>query len=467
MIFSDLFFLYLFLPLCLICYYVTKNPRFRNAVLIVFSLIFYAFGEPKWILLLLFISVNDFFLAKGIAKYREKTAGKVLLGAGLIFDIVLLLFFKFSGPILGFTDKLFGASTDASNFLLPVGLSFFLFKSISYLLDVTWEKVEPEKNYFRYLLYISLFTQVVAGPIVRYADVETELLDRSATSEDLNQGVNRIVAGLAKKVIIADNLLPAADDLLGEALPDTAVVGVWLGVLFYTLYVFYDFAGYSDMAIGISRLFGFHIKENFNYPFVCRTIAEFWQRWHISLGSFFRDYLLYVPIFGEPRKYAGLFLVWFSTGLWHGSHWNYIIWGLYFGVFILIETLIGKKKLKKVPTWIMHIYTKLVLILGFGIFRFEKLSDLGLFFKGLVGLNGNGFIDEFAKSAFIQNAVLLALGILFCFPIVPKLQEKCMGNEKLRPVCGTLTIVLNAVLLIACSILLVNASSHPFLYANY
>jgi len=245
------------------------------------------------------------------------------------------------------------------------------------------------------------------------------------------------------------------------------VLGTWYGVIVYTLQVFFDFDGYSDMAIGISRLFGFHIKENFNYPFICKTIAEFWQRWHISLGSFFRDYLLYVPIFGSPRKYAGLFLVWFSTGLWHGAHWNYIIWGLYFGFFILLETFVGKKRIKKIPKLILHIYTKLVLIIGFGIFRFEDFGQLGQFFKSLLGLNGNEFYNELLTSSMVNNVFLLIAALAFSMPVIPMLRQKMASSGKFYGLYSLLNTVFNVAMLIICSIILVNSTNHPFLYANF
>lgn len=458
--------MYVFLPLCLILYYVSKNPRYRNVVLVAFSLIFYAWGETRWIFILLLISLSDWLLGKAVSKYRGSRKASVALGCALVLDIAILMFFKFSDKVLGFANNSFGLSVDTAKFMLPVGLSFFVFKSISYMLDVYWGKVEAEKNYGRYLMYISLFTQIVAGPIIRYADVADELAVRNISINDIDEGINRIVVGLVKKVVIADNLIGIANTFLGKDASFT-VLGTWYGVIIYTLQVYYDFDGYSDIAIGISRLFGFHIKENFNYPFICKTIAEFWQRWHISLGSFFRDYLLYVPIFGAPRKYAGLFLVWFCTGLWHGAHWNYIIWGLYFGLFIFIETLLGKKRIKKIPHFILHIYTKLVLIIGFGIFYYEDFGLLGKFFRAIVGLEGKGLANDVLWSSISNNIFLILAAVLFSMPVIPMLRKRASESKILAPIYGVANIVFNVAGLAICSILLVNSTNHPFLYANF
>ena len=243
-----------------------------------------------------------------------------------------------------------------------------------------------------------------------------------------------------------------------------SVFGCWYGVICYAMQVYFDFSGYSDMAIGLGRIFGFHFNENFNYPFICKNITEFWQRWHISLGSFFRDYLLYVPIFGKRRQYLSLFLVWFCTGMWHGASWNYIIWGLYFGVFIFIERKIGNKRLRKIPLVITHIYSKIVIVLGFGIFYFEDLGRLGQFFAGLVGANGNALTDLALQTTFMNNVFLFAAAIILCMPLIPAVKKWVMTKAAGAAVAGTAQIVCNVVLLAVCSIMLVNNTNNPFLY---
>ena len=316
-------------------------------------------------------------------------------------------------------------------------------------------------------MYISLFPQLVAGPIVRYSVVENEIDNRRSTAQDVSEGITRLVMGLGKKVILANNLYAVVDSFFGGDITKLSVAGTWYAVILYALYVYFDFSGYSDMAIGLGRIFGFHFNENFNYPFISKNITEFWQRWHISLGSFFRDYLLYVPIFGKRRQYLSLFLVWFSTGFWHGASWNYIIWGLYFGLFILIERLIGSKRLKKIPNVIMHLYSKLVIIIGFGIFYFTDLGRLGQFFGNLIGANGNAFIDITTKSSFMNNIFLILFAVAVSMPIIPKLRGLLQKSEAGENAVGVATVVANVATLAVCTILLVNNTNNPFLYWNF
>ena len=278
--------------------------------------------------------------------------------------------------------------------------------------------------------------------------------------------------GLAKKAVIANSLSIVVDNLFLKRdgafhVEESSIAGVWIGVIAFALYVYFDFSGYSDMAIGMGRIFGFHFDENFNYPFVSSSITEFWQRWHISLGTFFRDYLLYVPIFGKRRKYASLFLVWFCTGFWHGASWNYIIWGLYFGIFIFIETLLGKKRMKRIPSPVAHIYSLIVIIIGFGIFRFEDLSQLGYFFKGLVGANGNAFLTDTSETAILQNMFLIAFAAVISMPILPAVKKFFSSRTSLAVVGSSLTVFTNVGLLILSSIMLIDATNNPFMYFRF
>ena len=316
-------------------------------------------------------------------------------------------------------------------------------------------------------MYISLFPQLVAGPIVRYSTIAGEIDSRTTSMSDASEGITRFITGLGKKVILANGLNAVVEQFLGGDLINVSVLGTWYGVILYSLYVYFDFSGYSDMAIGLGRIFGFHFDENFNYPFICKNITEFWQRWHISLGSFFRDYLLYVPIFGKRRPYGGLFLVWFSTGFWHGASWNYIIWGLYYGLFILGERLLGSKRLKKIPEVIMHIYNKLVIIIGFGIFYFTDINRLGIFFGNLVGANGNAFTDISVETSFMNNIFLILFAILVCIPVVPKCKMLLQKTQAGENVLGTVTIIANIAILLICTILLVENTNNPFLYWQF
>ena len=465
--FANLFFLYAFLPAALFIYYLIPNNHYRNGVLILTSLVFYAWGNPPMVLLLLGVCTLNYFLGKGIGAAPGEKKGKIYLVLGLILNIGLLLGYKYLAFFLETLNLIPKISLPIPNIVMPLGLSFFTFRIISYLLDVYWEKASAERSYPAFLLFVSLFPCTVAGPIVRYQTIAHSLHCRRFSWEDIWYGFMRLSVGLGKKVIIADHLYVVTEHYFTGNLQGLSVVEAWFALLVYAMYVYFDFSGYSDMAIGIARLFGFRFEENFRYPFVCTTISEFWQRWHISLGSFFRDYLLYVPIFGKMRVYGGLFLVWFSTGLWHGASWNYVIWGLYFGLFILLETKIGKKKIKKIPVVIRHIYTKFVIVLGFGIFYFTDLGRLGYFFKCLFGFAGNGFVHAFSSVYMMNNLILVLMGLLCIFPWIPFFKKKLESRTRFMVMTECVCGVLLLALFVLSSIILVNSTNQPFLYTQF
>lgn len=467
MVFADLFFLYIFIPACLLFYFACKNITYRNVILIIFSLVFYAWGEPTVVLLLILSTIVNWLLGLVINKHREDVYGKLAVAGSLVYSLGMLVVFKYLGFIVENLNLLLPVDIPVPDITLPIGISFYTFQILSYILDCYWDQVKVQKNYFKFLLFVSLFPQLIAGPIVRYSVVEKEIDNRKTTITDLSEGACRFMIGLAKKVILANNLWSIVENFFGQDISGLSVFGTWYTVIAYAMYVYFDFSGYSDMAIGLGRIFGFHFNENFNHPFICRNIAEFWQRWHISLGSFFRDYLLYVEIGGKRRVYLNLFLVWFSTGIWHGASWNYIIWGLYFGTFILIEQLLGKKRMKSIPAVLTHIYSKIVIIIGFGIFYFEDLSQLGNFFKNLVGANGNALTDTIAVTSCMNNCFLIAVSLLACFPIgmlVNKLVDRNKNTIAVGQICK---VVYCLGLLVVCSLLLVDATSNPFLYFRF
>lgn len=308
MVFSRLFFVYIFLPLCLITYAAAGSIKNKNTVLIIFSLIFYAWGEPVYVFLMLLSAVVNYFAGLIIGKYQGTGKDTAATAAAVVFDFLLLGIFKYSGFIVENTNAVFSASIHVPDIKLPIGISFYTFQTVSYIIDCHWEKVKPQRSLKNFLLYITLFPQLVAGPIVRYSTIEKEIESRKVSPKDISYGLNRVALGLAKKVLLANQLSIIADNFLGK-IENSTVVGAWFGVTAYALQIFFDFSGYSDIAIGLGRVFGFHFDENFDHPFICKDITEFWQRWHISLSTFFRDYLLYIPIFGKRRKYGGLFLV--------------------------------------------------------------------------------------------------------------------------------------------------------------
>lgn len=468
MVFSDLFFLYFFLPICFIAYKCGRSLQARNMVLLVFSLIFYAWGEPVWVILLVFSGTIDYYHGLYIDKHRGTPKAKRALASSLILNLGILILFKYSGFIVENINALLRIHLPVPKFTLPIGISFYTFQTLSYTIDCYWGKVKVQRRYSDFLMYVSLFPQLVAGPIVRYATIEKEISDRHTTFDDLAEGSARIILGLSKKVIIANNLSTVVDAMFGQSsIAGLSVLGTWYGVIAFALQIYFDFSGYSDMAIGLGRLFGFHFDENFKYPFISKSITEFWQRWHISLGSFFRDYLLYVPIFGKRRKYGGLFLVWFCTGLWHGASWNYVIWGLYFGIFIAIEQAITQKRLRQIPDAIMRTYTILVYTIGFGIFYFEDFGKLGDFFKNLIGLNGNAFSNRIFGTTFVNNIFLFIAAIVFSTPVLKKLKEYCVKQYNHELAYRVASIVCSVGLLLVCTALLVDATNNPFLYFRF
>ncbi len=480
MVFADLFFLYCFLPLCLICYFIAKKLKTKNLVLIIFSLVFYAWGEPLYVLLLLFSAAMNWFMGLRIGQNRDTKKGKIMLGVTIAVNIGFLVIFKYLGFLVENFNGLFHAGIPVPQISLPIGISFFTFQAASYIIDCYWDTVTPQKSFRKFLLYLSLFPQLIAGPIVRYSVVEKEIDKRSVSPADISEGIMRFIVGLAKKVIIANNLYAIVTQFYGDVnrnqyadISNLSFLGTWFVVICYSLYVYFDFSGYSDMAIGLGRIFGFHFDENFKYPFICKSISEFWQRWHISLSSFFRDYLFYVPIFGRPRKYLNLFLVWFCTGLWHGAAWNYIFWGLYFGLFLLLEIKIGKKRMKKWPKVLSHIYSKLVIVIGFGIFCFSDMTQLGNFFANISGVSmmshGNAFADPVTWSVCLKNLFLVLVAIVVSAPILQKIKSFFFewGNNVVYTTGKMLATAGCLYLLIMSSILLVDSTNNPFLYFRF
>ena len=467
MIFSSLIFTYAFLPLCLICYGLVKPLKGKNAVLIVLSLFFYAWGEPVRVALLLLSAVVNYFVGIGIGNVRSEKGQKGILAAGLVFNIGMIAAIKYSGFVMTNINSAFHGSLPVPDIAPLAGISFYTFQIISYIVDCYWGKVEPQRNFFRLLLYISLFPQLIAGPIVRYSTIAEEIENRHTTLQDYSEGFTRFVIGLSKKVVLADQLHRIVDNFLGGNVSALTVGGTWYGVIVYSLYIYFDFSGYSDMAIGIGRIFGFHFNENFDHPYLCKDITEFWQRWHISLGTFFRDYLLPVTFFGHRNKYLSLALVWLCTGIWHGASWNYVIWGVYYGLFILFEELLGKKRIKKIPIVIRHIYSKLVIIIGFGIFYFEDIKELGLFFRNLTPANPNGWGGVADQISLYNNLFLIIAAVICTFPLInwfKKLSERSIGAKTAVSVSGT---VVCAALLVLSSILMVDATTQAFLYWHF
>ena len=469
MVFSNLLFIYLFLPLCLFLYYLTKKPAVRNGVLIVFSLIFYSFGEPVAILLMASSTLIDYFNGRFIEKNRGRKIAVLGVIISLVYNLGALCLFKYSGFLVTNFDLLTGLSIPVPKLTLPIGISFYTFQTISYVADVYRGKTKAQRNYFNYLLYVSMFFQLVAGPIVRYTDIAEQIGDRKCTAEDMFGGWVKFIIGLGKKVIIANCVGGITDSLIGNSAVPASVLAAWSGIILYTLQIYFDFSGYSDMAIGLGKMFGFSLPENFNYPYISKSASEFWRRWHISLGSFFRDYV-YIPMGGNRRhQLLNVAVVWFLTGLWHGASWNYILWGLYFGVLISLEKLFFGKVLDKLPAVFSHIYMLIVIIFGWLLFYFEDMGAMGQCLKVMFGAAPAA--DDITVSLLKGSCFVIAAGIIFSCPVygyvVKKAEAAAERSAAARVIFQIIGMILLLGVLTVSSLLLVKQTYNPFLYFRY
>lgn len=379
MVFSSLTFVFLFLPIVLILYFIMPNRQMKNLLLMLASFLFYAWGEPIYIVLMLFSILSGFLFAQLVEKERQngnKTNAKIYFVFSVIIALGLLGFFKYSGFLVDNINQLFGTNIYLRKLPLPIGISFYTFQILSYIIDVYRGNIKAQKNIITLATYIAMFPQLIAGPIVRYITIENELENRKESFSDFITGLKRFIIGLGKKVLIANQMGIIADAIFNSTSGDPGTLLVWLGAIAYTFQIYFDFSGYSDMAIGMGRMFGFHYLENFNYPYISKSITEFWRRWHISLGTWFRDYL-YIPL-GGNRKWAlrNIIVVWFLTGLWHGASWNFILWGLYYGLLLIIEKYIIRSYQIHIPKFLQHIFTLFFVVVGWVLFRIENLNNL-------------------------------------------------------------------------------------------
>ncbi len=431
MVFSNIFFLYVFLPALFLAYFVIKNNAYRRAVLIAFSLVFYAWGEPVYVFLMIGLVLADYIFGLLISKTRQVWLRKFWLVIAIVSNLSVLGVYKYLGFFTETLNFIFNVTIPVVKLSMPIGISFFTFQTMSYVIDVYRGDADVQKSFFRLLLYVSFFPQLVAGPIVRYKDIEMQLSDRQVSLEKLNDGMFRFSVGLVKKVLIADCCDTAITALL--SLSDVTFAGRWAAALFFTLQLYFDFSGYSDMAIGLGRMFGFEFLENFNYPLVSRSATEFWRRWHMSLGSFFRDYV-YIPLGGNRHdQQRNILVVWFLTGLWHGASWNFILWGMYYGFLLMWEKKHYLKQIERMPKVISfvisHIYTIFITVFGFAIFYFEKdlFKNLGYLF----GIGCKSVSDIFTTSIVMDNVLLLAAACLFSAPIIPALWKWLKEHAKI------------------------------------
>ena len=466
MVFSSSIFLFGFLPILFIIYFISPK-KLKNYVLLVFSLIFYFFGGPSYILIILGVVLIDYLFAIFIDRFNNR---KLFLILAIISNIGILFYYKYFNFVIDNINAVFDINVSVNKIVLPIGISFFIFQALSYVIDVYRGEVKVQKNPFLLLLYVSFFPQLVAGPIVRYQTIEEEITSRKVDLDDFAYGIERFILGFAKKMIIANQLGKLADIVYG--LDELSTPVVFLGVVSYMLQIYFDFSAYSDMAIGLGRVFGFHFLENFDYPYISKSITSFWRRWHISLSTWFRDYI-YIPLGGNRkgvlRQILNLFIVWTLTGFWHGASWNFVLWGLYYFVFLMLEKFIFKKYLKNIPNFFKHIYTLIVVLVGWILFRSDNLSVCFRMIKYLFSFNITSIGFSEARIYLETYYVYFILGILFSIPVYPYLIKKIDGikNKNIKFILEVMHYGFLIVIFIISIMFLAKSSYNPFIYFRF
>lgn len=470
MLFSSLTFLYIFLPILCILYFAIKNSIWRRAILTVFSLVFYSWGEPVFVVLMIGSVAVNYLAGRFIGKTDNDVKKKAYMIISVVLNLVILGIFKYIPMIVSTLNLIPFVSLSVPNIPLPLGISFYTFQAMSYAIDVYRGDTPYQKSFLSLLLYVSFFPQLVAGPIVRYKDIEEQISDRKADIDSIFDGIYRFCIGLSKKIILANPCGEAAETLLGMTVSES-VIGKWIGILFFALQIYFDFSGYSDMAIGLGLIFGFRFKENFDYPYMSKSATEFWRRWHISLGSFFRDYI-YIPLGGNRKRWLfNVFAVWFLTGLWHGASWNFVVWGLYYACLLVLEKKLLFKlwnKLPKIPSVILqYIYTAFITLIGWTIFYFTDFNALISSLCAMFGLSDVAVNDLFVNSVIKDNIILLTFALIFAFPLPRFVCSRIgtlIGKENVIVIAKTAFIIVS---LFVSSAMLAGNSYNPFLYFRF
>ncbi len=463
MLFTSISFLYYFLPTIIILYFITPK-KYRNYILLIFSIIFYMYGEPKYVILMLVEILVAYFGALLIDKYKSKEIFLITI----IIHIGLLCVFKYTDLFIGTINSIFKTNISFLNIALPIGISFYTFQILSYVIDVYRGKVKVQKNILKLATYVSLFPQLIAGPIVRYETICDELDNRDETIEKFSLGVRRFIIGLAKKVLIAN--------MLGELctkfslVDERSVLFYWIFAISYMLQVYFDFSAYSDMAIGLGKMFGFTFLENFNYPFISKSITEFWRRWHISLSSWFKDYV-YIPLGGSRKGtlklVRNILIVWFLTGIWHGAAYNFILWGLFIGVFLVIEKLWLSKYISKLPKFLRNIYVLFIIMISFIMFNAGSINEAFFNIKGLFGLNKEVFINNYTIYYLKSYLIVLIIAIFGATPLFKNIIEKLKKSKCLNKIINILEPIFLVILLLLVTAYLIDSSYNPFLYFRF
>ncbi|SFE07495.1 alginate O-acetyltransferase complex protein AlgI [Peptostreptococcaceae bacterium pGA-8] len=464
MLFSSIYFIYYFLPILLALYFIAPD-KYRNTVMLIFSLIFYSWGEPVYVFLMIFSAIFNYSMAIDI--HRDSSTGRGGRGT-FIFTVVVNLFilgfFKYYGFLMDTVNGILGTDIKYTALALPIGISFYTFQALSYIVDVYRQKVGVQKNLLDFTLYLALFPQLIAGPVVQYKDIEDQLHNRTITLSEFGIGAERFILGLGKKVLLANNFGAVYSYVSSLSSDDQSVAGLWIGAFAFTLQIYFDFSGYSDMAIGLGKMFGFTFVENFNYPYISKSITEFWRRWHISLSSWFRDYL-YLPLGGNrvrvSRHIINLLIVWALTGMWHGASWNFIIWGMYYGILLILEKYLWGDRINTLSPRIQSFYTMFFVVIGWVIFSSDSLNEVIGSLQGMFFLSGKSLINSSALYLIRTNLVLFAIGILASTPEVIKQYKTLISRNKV------IALIMLMLVLVLSTAYLVYSSYNPFLYFRF
>lgn len=468
MVFSSLVFLFTFLPITLIVYYIVPW-KIKNIVLLIASLIFYAWGEPVYIILMLLSITFNYFMGRDIDFNRDNSKKKKnSLILAVVVNIFILGFFKYYIFFVQTINSIFSINLPYRELALPIGISFYTFQTLSYIIDVYMDKVEVQKNILNFGLYVSLFPQLIAGPIVRYIDVANQMEHRKLSLDRFGLGTMYFVRGLAKKVLLANNIGLLHTAIVGMDFAEISVLTAWIGGLAYTFQIYFDFGGYSDMAIGLGKMLGFNFMKNFDYPYISESITEFWRRWHISLSTWFKEYV-YIPLGGNrvsvPRHIINIMIVWFLTGLWHGASWNFVVWGLYYGIFLLIEKYLLGRFIAKMPRLLRHVYLIIVVIIGWVFFFSPDLGYAVKYIGCMFGVGAAGFVTRNAVYYLLTNLILILICSIGSTPYVHQLFKTVIFKTKRKRIWSA--VIVYAILFLTVIAYLVSATYNPFLYFRF
>ncbi len=477
MVFSSVLFLFRFLPIFFTLYFVTylwpAARRMRNVILFLGSLFFYAWGEPVYVVLLLFSTLSDYVHGRLIERFRERRKiASVLLFTSILINLGVLGFFKYADFLLQAVNQVAGTNIPLFELPLPIGISFYTFQTMSYTIDVYRGKAKVQRNLLDFGVFVTLFPQLIAGPIVRYVDVQDDLRDHHGSIEDISYGIRRFIVGLAKKVLLANNLGLLWEEALGAGPENLNVLLCWVGILAFAFQIYFDFSGYSDMAIGLGAMMGFRFPENFRYPYISCSVTEFWRRWHMTLGQWFRDYV-YIPLGGNrkglARQVVNILIVWMLTGIWHGANWNFLLWGIWFAFFLILEKVGFGGLLDYLPKIYGFFYTAVVVLLGWVIFAIEDVNGIWEYVKAMFGFDAAGLYNDNALFLLKEYAVLLLVAVVASVPLANSVANRLKkgGSGLAIAVRRFLEKVIPAILLLASIAYIVDASYNPFLYFRF